>query len=116
MGSGCQQGDEVEPNVISYNAGITACEKGGLWAEALSLLRDVEEVWGNKKDTYTAIYVQYVPGFVGGKEKNHNTVLEAIGVPLDSLLRIIITNIVCLAAPHRRLKTFCLAAASVQLD
>ena len=31
----------VAPNVITYNAAISACEKGGQWERALSLLEEV---------------------------------------------------------------------------
>ena len=30
----------VDPTAISYKAGISACEKGGQWLDALSLLMD----------------------------------------------------------------------------
>ena len=30
------------PALVSYNAGISACEKGEQWLEALSLLREME--------------------------------------------------------------------------
>ena len=30
--------------LVSYNAGISACEKGGQWPEALSLLREMGEL------------------------------------------------------------------------
>ena len=30
--------------LVSYNAGISACEKGGQWPEALSLLREMDQV------------------------------------------------------------------------
>ena len=33
---------KVVPNVISYSAGISACEKGGQRPEVLSLLRKME--------------------------------------------------------------------------
>ena len=37
-----EMGDvKLDPNVITYNAGISACEKGGQWPEALSLLREM---------------------------------------------------------------------------
>ena len=29
---------QLEPNVISYNSAISACEKGQQWEQALSLL------------------------------------------------------------------------------
>eukprot|EP00975_Prorocentrum_lima_P046809 9786307-Prorocentrum_lima.AAC.1 len=29
--------DKVEANVISYNAAISACEKGGAWQEAVGI-------------------------------------------------------------------------------
>ncbi|CAK0893392.1 unnamed protein product [Prorocentrum cordatum] len=29
--SACEKGDEMEPDVISYSAGISACEKGEQW-------------------------------------------------------------------------------------
>merc|ERR1712070_915880 len=32
----------VEPNVVSYSAAISACEKGQQWEDALSLLDDVQ--------------------------------------------------------------------------
>ena len=34
---------ELAPNVISYNAAISACEKGQRWEKALQLVR--EGVW-----------------------------------------------------------------------
>merc|ERR1712032_865842 len=37
-------GVKVELDVISYCAGISACEKGGQWPETLSLLREMAEV------------------------------------------------------------------------
>ena len=30
--------------LVSYNAGISACEKDGQWPAALSLLREIEDV------------------------------------------------------------------------
>ena len=33
----------VTPNVISFNAAISACEKGGKWERALSLLDAMRE-------------------------------------------------------------------------
>ena len=35
---------KLEPDVITYGAGISACEKGGQWPEALSLLRQMGDV------------------------------------------------------------------------
>ena len=32
----------VEPSVISYNAAISACEKGGQWEPALQLLEEMK--------------------------------------------------------------------------
>ncbi|CAK0790318.1 unnamed protein product, partial [Prorocentrum cordatum] len=32
-----------EPNVISYSAGTSACEKGGQWQRALALLSEMPE-------------------------------------------------------------------------
>ncbi|CAK0887382.1 unnamed protein product [Prorocentrum cordatum] len=32
---------KLEPNVISYSAGISACEKGGQWQAALTLLSEM---------------------------------------------------------------------------
>ncbi|CAK0873362.1 unnamed protein product [Prorocentrum cordatum] len=34
----------LDPNVISYSAGISACAKGGQWQRALSLLREMHKV------------------------------------------------------------------------
>ncbi|CAK0874049.1 unnamed protein product [Prorocentrum cordatum] len=34
---------KLEPNVISYSAGISACEKGEQWQQALALLSDMWE-------------------------------------------------------------------------
>ncbi|CAK0895325.1 unnamed protein product, partial [Prorocentrum cordatum] len=34
---------QLEPNVISYSAGISACEKGGQWQPALALLSEMRE-------------------------------------------------------------------------
>merc|ERR1712222_230767 len=34
----------LDPNIITYNAGIGACEKGGQWPEALLLLREMGDV------------------------------------------------------------------------
>ena len=31
----------IERNTITYNAAISACEKGGQWEEALGLLREM---------------------------------------------------------------------------
>ncbi|CAK0863377.1 unnamed protein product [Prorocentrum cordatum] len=31
----------LEPDVISYNAGISACEKGGQWEQALRMLSEI---------------------------------------------------------------------------
>jgi len=39
---GMQKAD-LEPNVISYNAAISACEKGEQWQEALGLLAKMQE-------------------------------------------------------------------------
>ncbi|CAK0858205.1 unnamed protein product [Prorocentrum cordatum] len=36
-------GAEVEPSIIGYNAGISACQKGAQWQQALSLLREAVE-------------------------------------------------------------------------
>ena len=36
-------GRGVTPNVITYNATISACEKDGLWQQALELLREMPE-------------------------------------------------------------------------
>ncbi|CAK0824584.1 unnamed protein product [Prorocentrum cordatum] len=36
-------GGELEPDVISYSAGISACEKGEQWQRALALLSDMRE-------------------------------------------------------------------------
>jgi len=33
----------LEPEVISFNAGITACEKGEQWQQALSLIGVMQE-------------------------------------------------------------------------
>jgi len=33
----------IQPNVISYSAAISACEKGGQWQEALKLFREMSE-------------------------------------------------------------------------
>ena len=35
----CRAG--VTPSVISFDAAISACEKGGQWQQALSLLEDI---------------------------------------------------------------------------
>ncbi|CAK0806722.1 unnamed protein product [Prorocentrum cordatum] len=35
---------KLEPNVMSYNAGISACEKGEQWQRALELLGKMQEV------------------------------------------------------------------------
>ena len=32
---------KLEPDVISYSAGFNACEKGGQWQQALSMLRSM---------------------------------------------------------------------------
>ena len=37
-------GVKLELDVIMYSAGISACEKGGQWPEALSLLREMGDV------------------------------------------------------------------------
>ena len=34
---------KLEPNVISYSTGISACEKGDQWQRALALLREMWE-------------------------------------------------------------------------
>ncbi|CAK0820506.1 unnamed protein product [Prorocentrum cordatum] len=34
---------KLEPDVVSYNAGISACEKGGQWQRALALLSEIGE-------------------------------------------------------------------------
>ncbi|CAK0905364.1 unnamed protein product [Prorocentrum cordatum] len=34
---------KLEPDAISYNAGISACEKGERWQRALALLREMRE-------------------------------------------------------------------------
>ena len=34
---------KLEPSVISYSAGISACEKGEQWQRALSLLDEMRE-------------------------------------------------------------------------
>lgn len=36
---------EILPDVISYNAAISACEKGGQWQHALTLLSNLQEIW-----------------------------------------------------------------------
>ena len=33
----------LEPNVISYTAAISACEKGGQWERALVFLQDIQQ-------------------------------------------------------------------------
>eukprot|EP00966_Prymnesium_polylepis_P201568 4670544-Prymnesium_polylepis.1 len=33
----------IEPNVITYNAAISACESGGQWERALRLLVDMRQ-------------------------------------------------------------------------
>eukprot|EP00959_Pyramimonas_sp_CCMP1952_P443997 9295455-Pyramimonas_sp.AAC.1 len=33
----------MEPDVVSYNAGISACEKAGQWEQALLLLGELQE-------------------------------------------------------------------------
>ena len=33
-------GVKLEPDVIMYTVGLSACETGGQWPEALSLLRE----------------------------------------------------------------------------
>eukprot|EP00959_Pyramimonas_sp_CCMP1952_P383295 8031539-Pyramimonas_sp.AAC.1 len=38
----------LEPNVISYNAGISACEKCEQWQWALALLSDMPQVGSQK--------------------------------------------------------------------
>ncbi|CAK0796003.1 unnamed protein product [Prorocentrum cordatum] len=35
--------EKVEPNVVSYSAGVSACEKGEQWLRALVLLREMRE-------------------------------------------------------------------------
>ena len=34
----------LEPDVISYSAGISACEKGGQWQQGLALFREMQDV------------------------------------------------------------------------
>ena len=34
---------QIQPNVISYNAAVSACEKGGCWQEALTLFEAMPE-------------------------------------------------------------------------
>ena len=34
---------KLEPNVVSYSAGISACEKGEQWQRALALLSEMRE-------------------------------------------------------------------------
>merc|ERR1712032_1792965 len=36
---------KLEPDIISYGSSISACEKGGQWPEALSLLREKGGRW-----------------------------------------------------------------------
>ena len=36
------EGRGIQPNVISYNAAISACEKGGQHEKAVELLREME--------------------------------------------------------------------------
>ena len=35
---------KVVPDVVSYSAGISACEKGKQWQRALSLLSEMQDV------------------------------------------------------------------------
>ena len=36
---------ELEPDVISYSAAISSCEKSELWEKALALLREMPSKW-----------------------------------------------------------------------
>eukprot|EP00959_Pyramimonas_sp_CCMP1952_P059349 1239472-Pyramimonas_sp.AAC.1 len=46
---------KVESNVISYGAGITACEKGRQWQHAVSLLHDMwNAMLGTRAISYNA--------------------------------------------------------------
>ena len=62
------------PDVISYNAGISACDKGGKWKHALLLLEDLR-----KKDA-TPDVTSYSAGISacgkGGKLKGALSLLE----------------------------------------
>ena len=53
----------LEPNVISFNAAISACEKGSQWERALSLLEDMQSR-GLNPDV-----ISYNAGDVGVQEK-----------------------------------------------
>ena len=41
---GLTRRNEVDPDVISYSTGISACEKGQQWARALGLLREMSRI------------------------------------------------------------------------
>jgi pentatricopeptide repeat domain-containing protein 1 len=37
------QDREINPDVMTYNATISACEKGGQWEKALDLFREMQD-------------------------------------------------------------------------
>lgn len=49
--------DDIKANVISYNAAISACEKGGQWKMAIGLLQEMQEKHDIKPDViiYSAV-------------------------------------------------------------
>eukprot|EP00959_Pyramimonas_sp_CCMP1952_P240477 5025630-Pyramimonas_sp.AAC.1 len=55
---------KLEPNVISYNAGISACEKGGQRRKALSLLG---EMWGAMCELDVASYIAGISACARGE-------------------------------------------------
>jgi len=69
-------GAELEPDVIGYNAGISACEKGGQWQQALSLLR---EVWNIKlKPEFTSFAIAISMCEQDGQRKQAQSLLREL--------------------------------------